>query len=82
MNPDCQENSIRHRNNKQSGLLYLVKQGTDGTEPYQVDSNSSSKQEAYVDVDGVVLVLYNPGQTTNDGTDSEGEDQQGLEQLG
>lgn len=54
----------------------------DGTSPYQVDSYSSSKQEAQVDVDGVVLVLNYPGQTADDGTDDEGEDQQGLEQLG
>lgn len=54
----------------------------DQTGPYQVDSNSTAKQEAQVDVDGVVLVLNNPGQTTNNGTDNEGEDQQRLQQLG
>lgn len=50
-----------------------------GMPPYQVNSNSSSKQEAQVDINGVVLVLNNPGQTADDGTDNEGEDQQGLE---
>lgn len=58
------------------------KEAFDRTGPYQVDSDSTAKQEAQVDIDGVVLVLNNPGQTTNDGTDDEGEDQQGLEQLG
>lgn len=54
----------------------------DWTGPYQVESDRSSEQEAQVDVDGVVLVLNNPGQATNYGTDNEGEDQQGLEQFG
>lgn len=79
MNPDWQKPASDRRNH-QSGLLYIV--SVDGTEPYQVDSNSSSKQETQVDVDGMVLVLNNPGQTTDNGTDNEGEDQQGLEQLG
>lgn len=48
---------------------------------YQVNSNGPSKQEAQVNVNSMVLVLNNPGQTTNDGTNHEGEDQQGLEQL-
>lgn len=30
----------------------------------------------------MVLVLNDSGQTTNDGADDEGEDQQGLQQLG
>lgn len=71
--------------NLQTGLLHREttgKEAVDGTGPYQVDSNSASKQEAQVDVDGVVLVLDDPRQTANDGTDNEGEDQQGLEQLG
>lgn len=46
--------------------------------PYQIDSNSASKQEAQVDVNSMVLVLNNPGQTTNDGTNNKGEDEQGL----
>ena len=50
--------------------------------PYQVDSNSPSKQEAQVDVDGVVLVLNDPGQTAYNGTDNKGEDEEGLQQLG
>lgn len=49
---------------------------------YQVHSNSTSNQEAQVNINGVVLVLNNPSQTTNDCTHHEGEDQQGLEQLG
>lgn len=49
---------------------------------YQVHSDSTSNQEAQVNINGVVLVLYNPSQTTNDCTHHEGEDQQGLEQLG
>ena len=60
----------------------IGKEAFDGTCAYQVDSNSTSEQEAKVDINSMVLVLNNPGQTTNDGTDSEGEDQQGLEQLG
>lgn len=60
----------------------IGKEAFDGTCSYQVDSDSTSQQEAKVDINGMVLVLNNPGQTTNDGTDSEGEDQQGLEQLG
>lgn len=60
----------------------IGKEAVDRTCPYQVDSDSTSKQEAQVDVDGVILILNDPGQTTNDGTNNEGEDQQGLEQLG
>lgn len=58
------------------------KKAFDENGPYQVDSNSTAQQEAQVNINGVVLVLNNSGQTTNDGADDEGEDQQGLQQLG
>lgn len=49
--------------------------------PHQVYSDCAAQQEAQVDVDGVVLVLDDPGQATDDATHDEGEDQQRLQQL-
>ena len=53
-----------------------------GSDSYQVDGDASTQQEAQVDVDGVVLVLDDPGQAADDATNDEEEDQQGLQQLG
>ena len=53
-----------------------------GSRPHQVHGDGSAQQEAEVDVDGVVLVLDDPGQAADDATHDEGEDQQWLEQLG
>lgn len=55
---------------------------SEGLKRYQVEGDGAAEQEARVDVDGVVLVLNDPGQATDDGADGVGEDQQGLEQLG
>ncbi|TNN36294.1 hypothetical protein EYF80_053551 [Liparis tanakae] len=70
------------RRRRGAGSALLTGPEAHGDGPYQVDGDGAPQQEAQVHVHGVVLVLDDAGQATDDGADDEGEDEQRLQQLG